>query len=100
MSINHRGRLQSQGGGINDSQPWAQKNPLTLNSAINMSNALEAMASPSEKILRTSAHAKSRKFMTAAQAAGGVGVTSKTFMVPNDRHRRVDIEVRKGIAFQ
>lgn len=96
----HRGRLQSQGGGLNDSKPWAQPAPLKHKPAIGMSHALESMASNKEKKLRAVAHSKSRAFMNAAQAAGGTGPTSKTYMVKGDPHRRVDIEVRNGTAFE
>lgn len=96
----HRGRLQSQGGSLNDSKPWAQSTPLKHNTAISMSHALEAMANSKEKKLRVNAHAKSRAFMDAAKAAGGTGPTSKTYMVKGDPHRRVDIEVHNGNAFE
>lgn len=95
----HRGRIQSQGGGLNDSKPWAQQAPLDCAVAIKMSHALEAMASRKEKALRADAHKKSRAFMNAATAAGGTGPTSKTYMVKSDPHRRVDIEVHAGQAF-
>ena len=95
----HRGRLQSQGGGVNDSKPWAQPAPLMHKSAIGMSKALEAMASKKERKLRANAHKKSRAFINAAKAAGGSGPTSKTYMVKGDPHRRVDIEVHDGEAF-
>lgn len=58
------------------------------------------MSSRKEKTLRAAAHASSRKFMDAAKFNGGVGVISKTYMVKGDAHRRVDIEVRKGLAFK
>lgn len=96
----HRGRLQSQGGGLNDSKPWGQQVPLKHKTVIGMSHALEAMPSKKEKKLRAAAHAASRAFMNAAKAAGGVGRTSKTYMVKGDPHRRVDIEVHEGLAFK
>lgn len=95
----HRGRLQSQGGGLNDSKPWAQPAPLKHKSALGMSHALEAIASRKERKLRVDAHNKSRSFMNSAQAAGGTGPTSKTYMVKGDPHRRVDVEIRDGQAF-
>jgi hypothetical protein len=85
---------------LNDSKPWAQQLPLDHKMGIAMSHALEAMPSKKEKKLRAAAHASSRAFMKAAELAGGVGVTSKTYMVKGDPHRRVDIEVRDGVAFK
>lgn len=99
MQMQHRGRIQSQGGDVNDSKPWAQEHSLDHPTGIDLSNALEGMASEKEQKLRKSAHANARAFMNAAKLAGGVGVTSKTYMVKGDPHKRVDIEVRKGIAF-
>lgn len=64
-----------------------------------MSHSLEAMAGRKERELRVNTHNKSRSFINAAKAAGGTGPTSKTYMVKGDRHRRVDIEVRDGLAF-
>jgi len=96
----HRGRIQSQGGALNDSKPWAQLAPLDHSAGISLSHALESMPTKKEKKLRAAAHASSRAFMDAAKLAGGVGVTSKTYMVKGDPHRRVDIEVRIGVAFK
>lgn len=96
----HRGRLQSQGGGLNDSKLWVQPRRLKHNTAIGMSHALEALANSKEQQLRVAAHAKSRAFMDSAKAAGGGGPTSKTYMVKCDPHRRVDIEVCNGKAFE
>lgn len=95
----NRGRIQSQGAGLDDSKAWNLPAPLTCTVGISLSVSLEAMATKKEKKLRASAHEKSRAFMNAAAVSGGVGVTSKTYMVKDDPHRRVDIEVRKGLAF-
>jgi len=58
------------------------------------------MPTKTEKKLRSVAFNNARAFMNAAYKKGGVGVTSKTYMVKDDPHRRVDIEVRKGLAFK
>ena len=95
----HRGRIQSQGGGINDSEAWHEPVPLPLKRGIAMAGALEARLSRTELQLRTGAFQKARRFMSNASQNGGVGPTFKTFMVPKDPSRRVDIEVRSGLAF-
>jgi hypothetical protein len=100
LATMHRGRLQSQGGGVNDSKPWAQSTPLKFKTAMSISIALESMASKKERQLRTKAHEKSRFFIKTAKANGGTGPISKTYMVKGDPQRRVDIEVRNGIAFK
>jgi len=84
---------------LNDSKPWAQQFPLDHPTGISLSHALEAMPGKKERQLRAPAHANARAFMNAAKLAGGVGVTSKTYMVKADPHRRVDLEVRNGLAF-
>ena len=96
----HRGRIQSQGGGLEDSTPWAQQDPLTHSTGISLSHALEAMPNKTERNLRVDAHARARAFMDAAKLAGGVAETRKTYMVKGDRNRRVDIEIHKGVAFK
>ncbi len=95
----HRGRLQSQGGPVNDSEPWAQPLALKYGKAIKLSNKLEKKANAKERKLRVDAFSDARRFMQRAHAAGGVEGISKTYMVKGDPHRRVDIEVRKGKAF-
>jgi hypothetical protein len=96
----HRGRLQSQGGPVNDSEPWNQNKPLTRNKGIFLSHRLEAKPTKTENKLRSNAFSNARAFMKAAHKKGGVGVTSKTYMVKGDPHHRVDIEVRLGLAFK
>lgn len=97
----HRGRIQSQGGPVNDSEPWNQEKPLTRNKGMFLSYRLESKPSSTEKKLRFQAFSDSRAFMNAAQKKGGVSAqVSKTYMVKGDPHRRVDIEVRAGLAFK
>lgn len=97
----HRGRVQSQGGPVNDSEPWAQEKPLSRNKGIRLSYMLESRPSAKERLLRQAAFVSARAFMNAAHKKGGVqAFTSKTYMVKGDLHRRVDIEVHQGLAFK
>lgn len=74
--------------------------PLPVAEGINKSYALERRLSATEAALRSQAFESARAFMRRAHANGGVGAgTSKSYPVPNDSSRRVDIEVWKGMAF-
>lgn len=96
----NRGRIQSQGDPIEDSEPWAQDTPLDYHSAIKKSENLEKRAHRKEQALRKEAHRKARDFMENAQNSGGCdGPISKTYLVKGHAPKRVDIEVITGIAF-
>lgn len=96
----HRGRIQSQGGNIEDSEPWNQENPILASVAKNMANILESRHSKKEKKLREIAFRRARAFIKQAKLNGGVShPVSQNYMIKGDAHRRIDIEVKKGIAF-
>ena len=97
----HRGRIQSQGGGIEDSENWSQSLPLPAKDAKAKTWSLHRRHSRTEKVLRKPAFQKAEKFIADAQKNGGASAPiSKSYPVKNDAHRRVDIEVRKGEAFK
>jgi hypothetical protein len=97
----HRGRIQSQGGPVNDSEPWTQSTPLHCTDGVSLSRKLEARHNASERALRSKVFDDARRFMQNASQHGGVlGHTSKSFYVRGDQAaRRVDIEVQNGTAF-
>lgn len=96
----HRGRIQSQGGGIEDSEAWNQDSPILAVDGINKTDMLESRHSRREKNLRQDSFNRAKNRIVNACENGGVSHPfSKTFMVKNDRNRRVDIEVIKGDAF-
>jgi hypothetical protein len=96
----HRGRIQSQGSQIEDSESWNDPNPIKAANAIRKTLKLEARHNKREKKLRTYSFEKARKYIRNAKQNGGIDAFyCKSFMAPNDKHRRVDIEVIKGKAF-
>jgi len=96
----HRGRIQSQGGGVEDSESWNDTIPISSCNAIKKTDALEGRHNKREKKLRLEAFNKAKNFITLAALNGGISHSvSKTYMIKSDSHRRVDIEVKKGEAF-
>ncbi|EKJ5338149.1 hypothetical protein ACTHEL_004581, partial [Vibrio parahaemolyticus] len=96
----HRGRIQAQGHGLEESESWAISSPLSHADGLAKKAALKGKLSRRELTDRNDAFAKAKKFIDSAQRAGGVSAqVSKTYMVKNDTQKRVDIEVRSGDAF-
>ena len=96
----HRGRIQAQGGGIEQSVAWMQEIPPTREEGLNMIDSLENQLTPSEAKIRTKAFEKARTFVHQAGKNGGVDAQiSKTFRVKGTKDIRVDIEVITGSAF-
>jgi hypothetical protein len=96
----HRGRIQAQGGGYEDSESWAQATPLTLVEGHAKLDALVVRMPPKEHRARRFAIEDARVWIDRAGRAGGVGPTSKSFPEPGAKKgERIDIEVRKGRAF-
>ena len=95
----HRGRFQAQSDYLDESEPWARPNPLTAEEGHGLLDALENKLDEAERRIRQDAFAKAHRFINNA-GPGGVGPTSKSYPVRGRRDgSRVDIEVRKGIAF-
>jgi hypothetical protein len=89
-----------QGGGVNDSEAWAQALPLEARGGRAKLLALQARLSNREYLLRLKAIADANAFINKCEVAGGVSAqVSKSCMVSGDRSRRVDIEVISGVAF-
>jgi hypothetical protein len=99
--MDHRGRLQAQGGEIEESESWAQDTPLLLSHGHQKLNDLHGRLQPAEQRYREEAFAEARAYVDRVAEAGGARPgTSKSFPLrPRRDHRRVDIEVHKGLAF-
>lgn len=100
----HRGRIQAQGGGIEESETWAQNNALTGAAGRTMLTKLQAKLTEAEAAHRGEAFGQARGFIDRAEKSNGVdashGVIRKSYPVkPRIDGRRVDIEVHKGKAF-
>ena len=99
----HRGRIQSQGGNIEDSEKWNFKYPISSDTAKEKTDILKSRHQKRERIERDNAFKKANFFIDISKIAGGIEVIdkpiSKTFMVKGSKDKRVDIEVKKGKAF-
>lgn len=96
----HRGRIQAQGDGLNESEAWSQPTPISYALGCDKKTALKKKLPSKELLVRTDAFSKAKKFIQNSQAAGGVSAqVSKTYMVKGESEKRVDIEVRAGVAF-
>ena len=98
--MNHRGRIQSQGGGIKKSENWAKNSSLTISEGKTKLSDLKTKHP--KKILREriNAFAKLEGFMNNANSQGGVsGPISKSYFVLNHKNKRIDLEIQKGQAF-
>jgi len=98
--MDHRGRFQAQGGGIEESEPWQQASPLVDVVARDLLARLERKIPAREAEIRRQAFRKARDFIDKCAAAGGIGPIKQSWPKPaRSDSRRVDIEVNSGIAF-
>lgn len=96
----HRGRIQAQGGNLEESEAWSQDKPLTLEEGLILLEKLKEKLPNKELLLRQTAFDKAKDFIEQAGENGGIDAqVSKTFRVKGTRDIRVDIEVIKGTAF-
>ena len=96
----HRGRIQSQGGKIEDSESWNYNMPISEKTAKDKVNILKARHTRKEQKLRSNAFDKAYNFIDNAKSAFGVDAqVHQTFMVKGSKNERVDIEVITGKAF-
>ncbi|KOC87611.1 hypothetical protein NG42_19870 [Winslowiella iniecta] len=100
LSAEHRGRIQAQGASLEESVSWRQEHPLTAEDAKKMVTELKGKLNKRDLALRKDAFQKAEKFITNASKCGGADApVSKTFMVKDTKHERVDIEIISGKAF-
>lgn len=98
--LEHRGRFQAQGGGVEESEPWAQDTPLSVKKAKNLLSLLVEKLKPKDYERRKKQFSKAEKLIEGAGKNGGVFARfSKTFLVKGSKDERVDIEVLSGKAF-
>lgn len=97
--MDHRGRFQAQGGGLEESEPWTQEEPLQASTGHLLLCRLEDKIPAREAELRRDSFQKAHRFIDSAAASGGVGPCKKTFLVRGSRDQRVDVEVQSGLAF-
>ena len=97
----HRGRIQVQGGGVEESIPWTRGTPPNASEGHDMLNELHARLTPLEQRSREVTFTKAHEFIDRVAKVGGAHhPVKKTFLVsPGRDNRRIDIEVIIGLAF-
>ena len=99
-SPKYRGRLQAQGGGLEESESWASDNPPTLKEGLSMLEKLKNKLSKKEQNNRQELFEKAEHYIMSAGEKDGVDApVKKTFLKKGSRDVRVDIEVILGVAF-
>lgn len=97
--MDHRGRFQAQGGGLEASEPWSEPEPLQASRGHHLLSRLQDRIPEGEARIRQDSFEKAHRFIDSAASSGGVGPCKKSFVVRNRGDRRVNIEVQSGLAF-
>jgi hypothetical protein len=98
--LEHRGRFQAQGNGLEESEPWAKEEPIKVSEALALLEKLKDKIPKKEYERRKREFKKAEGFVEKAGENGGVfAKLSKTFKVKGSKDERVDIEVLSGHAF-
>lgn len=99
----HRGRIQAQGGGIEESESWAQDEPLKISKARLLFQRLIAKLSRKDYEKRRKAFEKAKEFTENISRNGSMfAVKKESFRVKGENGsegERVDIEILGGEAF-
>jgi len=99
---NYSVRLQAQGGGIQESEAITTPYPITV------AEGLEHLENLKKKIyeisrrelqIRLEAFARAKRFIQSGPPLG-IGPTTRSYLVEGDPHRRVDVEVLRGVNFR
>jgi hypothetical protein len=99
-NFKHRGRIQAQGEKkFDESETWAQNNAPTKNAAIQMTDNLIKKIPNFQAKIREKQFEELKKFIIKSPQNGVSAPVSKTYLVKNTKHERVDLEIKKGIAF-
>ena len=98
--MTHRGRIQAQGGGLEESVSWSQPTSPTMEDGLKMIEHLQSKLSHRELLIRKKEFEKAKMFIRQAAEKGGVDAqVRKSFRVKNTRDKRIDLEVIEGRAF-
>jgi len=97
--MKNRGRIQAQGERLEESENWSQNEPLTKNKGIEMLDNLKNKIPTKDAKIREDAFKKAKRFIKNGPYEVIDHKISKTYMVSDSEHERVDIEILKGTAF-
>ncbi len=94
----HRGRIQAQGGGLEESESWNQDEPLTRKDGLRLLNELKSKLSLKDREMREKQFEDAERFIKGVE--GGIqSPERKSFQDRKTKDVRVDIEVWGGFAF-
>ncbi|MEM9887691.1 MAG: hypothetical protein AAF849_17480 [Bacteroidota bacterium] len=93
----HRGRWQAQGGGLEESESWAQDEPLSKEDGQQLLNQLKEKLSKKDLKDREKLFEQAERFVNNAQ--GVDAPFSHSFRSRKKRGVRVDLEIKAGRAF-
>ncbi|MCR9102168.1 MAG: hypothetical protein NXI25_19590 [bacterium] len=97
-SKKHRGRVQAQGDGLEESESWSQDKPITKAEGLTLLDRLKSRLTKSDFEKREKAFEKAEHYIN--NASGIDAVKKKSFYsTRKDKRVRVDIEVLGGRAF-
>ena len=97
--MKHRGRIQLQGEKLEESESWSQNEAITKDEGLEMLENLKKHLNKKELKLREGIFKKAVRFIKNGSYKVIQNIISKTFMVQNTAHERLDIEIQKGEAF-
>lgn len=99
--MKNRGRIQAQGEALEKSESWSTNQPFNKISGSTLLTSLKSKLNKHDLNLRKNEFDKAQNYINNAPKATGVSAQiSKTFRVKDTRSERVDIEVRRGTAFE
>ncbi len=101
--MDHGGRIQAQGNNVEKSRRWDQATPLLASTGFGHLESLKNEIGQRETKLREKGFAQARQFIERMLANGGTShappVIMKSYPMPPQGPRRIDIEVHRGVAF-
>lgn len=96
----HRGRFQAQGGGLEESESWAQDKPLTAKQGLRLLGRLKDRLTTKEQKKREQQFAKMEKLIKRMEKNGGIDARyDQSYRNTDYKGVRVDLEVLGGKAF-
>jgi hypothetical protein len=93
-----RGRIQAQGGKLEDSEAWAQDEAPTKKDLLDKLDTLWGRLTKKQKEERQKGYDEAKKWIEGLPEAGADSPVSKSFPKQNDGENRIDIEIIKGKA--
>ena len=98
MSKKHRGRVQAQGGGLEESESWSQDEPPSKELGVSLLEKLKLKLTKKELSAREKQFEDAKRYIENVE--GGIdAVKKKTFRNRKTKDIRVDVEVLAGTAF-